>query len=96
MEPAIHRLVRADIGGDHQWVDGKRTRYTAVAFKHVLLPVWVAAYRYRDRPYQVVVNGRTGRVTGHRPWSVAKVAAVGAAVLVVVLFAVLLAVRVGR
>jgi hypothetical protein len=93
MEPTIHRLVRQDIGGDHQRIDDTRTRYAAVTFKHVLLPVWVAAYRYHNTAYQVVVNGHTGRVTGKRPYSVSKIAAVAAAAFVTILFVVLLVMR---
>ena len=32
----------------------------ALTFKHVLLPVWLAAYRYRGKSFRFVVNGRTG------------------------------------
>jgi hypothetical protein len=74
MEPTIHRLVCRDIGGDHQRVHSKRTRYGAVTFKPLLLPLWVAAYRYHQQTYQIVVNGRTGRVAGYRPYSAWKIA----------------------
>jgi DNA-directed RNA polymerase subunit RPC12/RpoP len=74
MEPEIVRLIRRDIGGDHQRIHSKRTRYFGVTFKHLLLPVWVANYRYHERLYQILVNGRTGRVSGERPWSAWKIA----------------------
>jgi hypothetical protein len=45
------------------------TQVSDVTFKHVLLPVWLAAYRYRGKPYRFVVNGQTGKVQGERPWS---------------------------
>jgi len=45
-----------------------------VTFKHLLLPVWLAAYKYRGKTYRFVVNGRTGRVQGERPWSLWKIA----------------------
>lgn len=54
----------------------------------VLLPVWIAAYRYRDKVYRFLVNGQTGRTTGHAPTSYRKIAAavvIGAAILVIVL-----------
>ena len=84
MQPEIVRAIEADIGGDHQRVHGKRTRYSAITFKHVLLPAWVAAYRYNAKVYQVTVNGQTGRVSGERPWSASKLAAVALAVAVAV------------
>ena len=39
------------------------------SFKLVLLPVWVASYRYGGKEYPVVVNGQTGTVHGQRPQS---------------------------
>lgn len=73
MTPTIDNLVRRDIGGDHQRVSWKRTDYAAVTFKHLLLPVWVAHYRYHETLYQILVNGRTGKVSGERPWSTWKI-----------------------
>ncbi|MGB5558504.1 MAG: primosomal protein N' (replication factor Y) - superfamily II helicase, partial [Paracoccaceae bacterium] len=66
--------VRRDIGGDEQRVGEVRTKHSAETFKHILLPVWMAAYKYRGKSYRFVVNGQTGRVQGERPWSAAKIA----------------------
>lgn len=74
MDRVIERDVRFDIGGDRQRIDWLDTDVSDVTFKHVLLPVWVAAYKYRGRTYRFVVNGRSGRVRGERPWSVWKIA----------------------
>ncbi len=49
-------------------------QYDQVAFKHVLLPVWIAAYRYKGKVYRFLVNGQTGEIVGEAPWSVAKIA----------------------
>jgi len=38
-----------------------------------LLPVYVGAYRFGEKVYQVVVNGRTGEVQGERPYSFWKI-----------------------
>ena len=65
----VHDAVRADIGGDRQRVGQLSTRYAEVKFKHVLLPVWVSAYRFRDKVYRFVVNGQTGEVAGESPIS---------------------------
>ena len=45
-----------------------------VTFKHILLPVWLAAYKYRGKTYRFVVNGQSGKVQGERPWSAWKIA----------------------
>src|SRR5262249_54922111 len=62
-----------DIGGNHQQLTSVETQHVGVTFKHVLLPVWMTSYRYRDRTYRVVINGRTGEVMGDRPYSVWKI-----------------------
>jgi LSD1 subclass zinc finger protein len=74
MRAAIDADIRRDIGGDAQRVTASRTAWRDATFKHVLLPVWVAAYRYRGRTFRFVVNGQTGQAHGERPWSVAKIA----------------------
>lgn len=74
MDRVITRDVKFDIGGDRQRVHDVDTTISAVTFKHILLPVWVAAYKYRGETYRFVVNGRTGRVQGERPYSAIKIA----------------------
>lgn len=74
MAPDIHAAVCHDMGGDHQQVHSSDTRYDAITFKHVLLPVWLSAYRYRNKVYRFLVNARTGEVQGERPWSAFKIA----------------------
>ncbi len=73
MQPTISQLVRRDIGGDRQRVHDQRTRYSAVTYKPLLLPIWVAVYHYHKQTYQILVNGRTGKVAGDRPWSAWKI-----------------------
>ena len=63
-----------DIGGDRQRVHDIQTTVRDVTFKHILLPVWMAAYKYRGKTYRFVVNGRTGKVQGERPYSAWKIA----------------------
>jgi DNA-directed RNA polymerase subunit RPC12/RpoP len=74
MDRVIERDVKFDIGGDRQRITAIDTSVSAVTFKHILLPVWLAAYKYRGATYRFVVNGRTGRVQGERPWSAVKIA----------------------
>ena len=73
MDRVIERDVKFDIGGDRQRVHNIDTQMEGLTFKHVLLPVWLAAYKYRGRTYRFVVNGRTGRVQGERPYSTVKI-----------------------
>ncbi len=73
MDRMIERDVKFDIGGDRQRIHQLDTQLGEVTFKHILLPVWLAAYKYRGKTYRFVVNGRTGRVQGERPYSVWKI-----------------------
>lgn len=87
--PAIAEEVRFDIGGAEQKVDQISTRYSGITFKHLLLPLYIGAYRFRDRVYQVVVNARTGEVQGERPYSFWKILCF----VLLLLMAIALAVR---
>lgn len=82
MDVVIRADVARAIGGEQQRITAIDTRIAGVTFKHILLPVWVAAYRFRGRVWRVVINGRTGSVRGERPWSLWKI---GGAVLLAVL-----------
>jgi ribosomal protein S27E len=73
MSPAIDATIRADIGGDEQQISDQRTTFGNVSFKHLLLPVWICSYRYRDKVFHFLVNARTGEVQGERPWSWVKI-----------------------
>ncbi|MEM7507411.1 MAG: primosomal protein N' (replication factor Y) - superfamily II helicase [Pseudomonadota bacterium] len=88
MEAILRRDIRFDIGGDEQRITDMRAWYENVTFKHVLLPVWLAAYRWKNKPFRVVINGRTGAVSGERPYSALKIA-------LAVLVAVIVALAVG-
>jgi ribosomal protein S27E len=82
MRDTIHSTVCNDIGGDEQRVYTMTPAFSNVTFKHLLLPVYIGAYRFQGKVYQVLVNARTGEVQGERPYSTAKIAL---AILVVIL-----------
>jgi len=73
IEDALLQDVRQRIGGDTQRVHSVQTRHSAVSFKHLLLPTWLMSYRYREKPYQVMINAATGEVHGERPYSGIKI-----------------------
>lgn len=74
MEPRIHATIRNDIGGDQQMIQYVNTTYHDPTFKHILLPVWLSAYRYNNKVFQFMINARTGEVQGERPYSATKIA----------------------
>ena len=77
---------RGQIGGDEQRVSNISTEYSNITFKHLLLPVYAGAYRYNNKVFQIVVNGRTGEVQGERPYSWLKIGCL----VVVILFVLLI------
>jgi len=74
IDRAIASEVRRDIGGDRQRVHSVSTTYSDVTFKHILLPVWISAYRFKGKLFRFLVNARTGEVQGERPYSWVKIA----------------------
>jgi hypothetical protein len=87
MHQTILQDVRRDIGGDEQQVDSVETQFGNVMFRHLLLPVWIGAYRFQNKVYQVAVNARTGEVQGERPFSSIKITflVIGILLLIIVL-----------
>lgn len=80
----IQSDVRRDIGGDEQRILRMDPAFSSETFKHILLPVWTAAYRFQGRSYTFLVNAQTGQVQGDRPWSPWKIAAAVIAAAVVI------------
>lgn len=74
MDPQIRNAIRRDIGGDKQQILSANTNYSNITFKHMLLPIWISAYRFKDKVYRFLVNARTGEVQGERPWCWWKIA----------------------
>lgn len=73
MDSAIRQAIKKDIGGDRQTISQVYTQYDNATFKHILLPCWVSAYRFKGKTYQFLVNARTAEVQGGRPYSLVKI-----------------------
>lgn len=74
MADKIHSAICRQIGGDEQRVSSKKTQYNDIKFKYILLPLWISAFKYQQKPYRFTVNARTGEVHGTRPYSAIKIA----------------------
>lgn len=88
MEEKIRELIKRDIGGDQQRITSMNVKWDELTFKHILLPVFVSAYRYKGKPYRFLVNGQSGKVRGERPYSFWKIAGlvVGVAAAIALLY----------
>lgn len=83
MSQVIDQDCRRDIGGNVQRVHQVNTRYRDVTYKLMLLPAWVCTYLYAGKTWNVVINGRTGEVSGERPYSWIKIASLIALALAI-------------
>jgi DNA-directed RNA polymerase subunit RPC12/RpoP len=90
----IHGEVRLacsrQVPGDTQRNLQVDTAFSDMTYKHVLFPVWIASYRYKDKIYHFLINGQTGEVQGEAPISWIKVALVVIFVLIVIMVLFLL------
>jgi DNA-directed RNA polymerase subunit RPC12/RpoP len=73
MDGHIRSSIRRHIGGDEQRIYTVKTQHNNISFKHILLPIWLSAYRYNEKAYRFMINARTGEVQGERPWSWVKI-----------------------
>jgi hypothetical protein len=82
MSEQLERLCAKEVPGDTQRNLQVHARYANQTFKHVLLPVWLLAYDYGAKAYQVLVNGYTGAIAGKHPLSAVKIILLVLAILV--------------
>lgn len=60
------------------------TIYSKITYKYILVPVWMSSFKYKEKTYQFVVNGQTGKVGGKAPVSAFRVilaVLIGAAII---------------
>ena len=72
-EDIARRWCRQDIGGDTQRITSMKVKLSEETFKHILLPVYISAYRFNGKEYNFFVNGENGRISGTRPYSAWKI-----------------------
>ena len=69
IEALEYQASSEEIPGDTHRFLQTTTQLASPTGKYVLLPVWVAAFRYQDVSYRFLVNGETGAVSGEAPYS---------------------------
>lgn len=83
--------VRRHIGGDQQRIHQVNTDLSQITFKHILLPLYVSSFSYKNKQYTYYVNGVTGKITGEQPYSAWKIGcATVLAIILIVLFVILI------
>ena len=56
-----------DIHSSHVRNFSMTADFSDESWRYVLLPVYLAAYKFEDKVFQVMVNGQTGKVAGQKP-----------------------------
>lgn len=69
LESDIEEKIRKQHHADHSDVRTMDTDYKNLKYKYLMLPIWLSSFRYNNKPYQFMVNGRTGKVSGNKPIS---------------------------
>ena len=85
MRRELERMCAAAVPGDTHRNLQIAPEFSAQTFKHILVPVWLLAYVYGAKRYQVLVNGYTGRMAGQYPKSGWKILLLVLLILVVLL-----------
>ena len=94
MEARIEREILNKYDHDRVYTFDAKTGYHNVAFKYLLLPVYVGHHTYKDKNYNFYINGSTGKIDGKAPvsgWKILSlilgiIGSIGLIVLLVLLF----------
>ncbi|HXW04936.1 MAG TPA: hypothetical protein VD833_06885 [Vicinamibacterales bacterium] len=85
MKAQLREMAASQVPGDTYRNLRIHPVFSGRTFKHILAPVWLLTYQYRAKPYQVVVNGCTGKIAGQYPKSPWKIALLVLLVILVVI-----------
>jgi hypothetical protein len=91
MRDEVRAACAKEVPGDTQRNLQVQTAFSALAYKNALLPLWIAAYDYKGKPYRFLVNGATGKCSGTAPWSWVKITFLVLTILTVLLIVLYLA-----
>ncbi len=67
---------RIEPGKQKRSINSGAGKWSGLTFKYALLPLWVGAYQYQGKQFQVMVNGQTGKVSGIKPKDSIKLAVI--------------------
>ena len=88
MRATLEQLCAQQVPGDTYRNLRIFPTFSGQTFKHLLVPIWLLAYMFGSRSFQVIVNGYTGKIAGRYPYSPWKIAAlIVLALIVLMIFA---------
>lgn len=89
VDNGIYRGVVNQINADEVRNVKLKTNYKEIKYKHILLPVWISSYNYKNKTYRYMINGQTGRVKGKypiSPWKIIMIILLSTGVLALLYF----------
>lgn len=88
MENHLVYLAERDVLRRYDRVRGVslNTSFSDETYKHIFIPVYSTAYTYKEKRYNVLINGENGIIKGEYPKSIAKIIAI--VVFIIVMFAI--------
>jgi len=88
-ENRVQADVAAFLPGDTHRDLHVHSEFSQVGSDLILLPVYLATYRYQDKLYRFLLNGQTGKIAGDKPLSWRRISAAigtGVGILLLLLF----------
>ncbi|MGG0658492.1 hypothetical protein [Rummeliibacillus pycnus] len=70
----IASKIRFECGADQVGSIQFSTTHDNITYKYLMLPIWLSSFQYKNKVYQFMVNGQTGKVGGRAPISPIRVA----------------------
>lgn len=67
MRETAKDAARRSISSSHVRNFSMAAEFSDESWRYVLLPVYLTAYKFQDKVFQVMVNGQTGKVAGQKP-----------------------------
>ncbi len=67
MRESAKQSCYSDTGSAHVRNFSMAADFADETWRYILLPVFIAAYRFESKAYQVMINGQTGSVAGQKP-----------------------------
>ncbi|RPI28032.1 MAG: hypothetical protein EHM70_17165 [Chloroflexota bacterium] len=67
MREQAKKACHEDIHSSHVRNFSMTADFADEAWRYLLLPVYIASYKFEDKVYQVMANGQTGLVAGQKP-----------------------------
>lgn len=73
MDEQIKAICIQKMGGDTYRNLRVQTFKSKQTFKHIILPLWLCSYQYKNKQYHFSINGQTGKIDGTKPLSIYKI-----------------------